>query len=268
MRNIKLVVEYDGTSYCGWQIQPKVPTIQGCLEKSLSCVFKQEIKTVVAGRTDTGVHATGQVVSFTMENKVPLSAVKPALNSCLPHDVRVKKAKEVDLDFHAQRSALNRVYKYIVYNDSLLPPFYSHFVWQVSFPLKMDKIKYASQFLLGGHDFSSFQSQGSPTFSSWRKIDKISFISRKKFLIIYIKADSFLYKMTRNIVGTLVEIGRGKIPISQMKVILQARDRRIAGPTAPPQGLYLARVSYGKNNRQIIADRINHPINVLPPPSK
>ncbi|GAH28305.1 unnamed protein product, partial [marine sediment metagenome] len=141
VRNIKLILEYDGTSYCGWQIQPKVPTVQGCLEKSLSCVFKQEIKTVAAGRTDAGVHATGQVVSFTIENRVSLSAIKPAVNSCLPENIRVKKVKEVDLDFHAQRSASSRVYRYIIYNDSFLPPFYSHFVQQVPFPLRIEKMK-------------------------------------------------------------------------------------------------------------------------------
>ncbi len=251
VRNIKLTLEYDGTSYCGWQRQPKVSTVQGCLEKGLASVFKQEVKTVAAGRTDAGVHATGQVVSFKLENRISLSVVKTAINSCLPDKIRIKKVKEVDLDFHAQRSALSRVYRYIIYNDSSFPPFYSRFVQQVTFPLRIEKMKYASNFLLGEHDFSSFQSQGSPTVSSWRRIDRISFIYRKKVIIIYIKASSFLYRMTRNIVGTLVEVGRGKIPCSQMKTILEARDRKSAGPTVPPRGLYLVRVNYDRNNREL-----------------
>lgn len=249
MRNIKLILEYEGTSYYGWQIQPKVPTIQGCLEENLYRIFRQKVKTVAAGRTDTGVHARGQVVSFVIESKIPLSHIRPALNSYLPKDVRVKKVEEVSLDFHAQRSALNRVYRYIIHNKSFLSPFYRHFVWQIHFPLEIDKMRRASHFLLGEHDFSSFENQGSPTFSSWRRIEKILLISRKNFLIVYIKADSFLYKMARNIIGTLVEIGRGKIPVSQMKVILEAKDRRSAGSTAPPQGLCLVRVGYGKDNR-------------------
>ena len=248
MRNIKLILEYDGTFYHGWQKQPEVPTVQNFLEDSLFRLFQQETKVVAAGRTDARVHAKGQVVNFTTDASVPLSAIKPALNSYLPKDIRVKKVKEVSLDFHAQKSALSRLYRYIIHQGSFLPPWYRYFVWQIPFNLEIDKMRRASQFLTGEHDFSSFESQGSPSFSSWRKIEKITFLKKRGFIIIYIKADSFLYKMARNIVGTLVEVGRGKIPVSQIRAILKARDRRAAGPTAPPQGLCLVRVRYGEDH--------------------
>jgi len=248
VRNVKLILEYDGTSYHGWQIQPGIPTVQGFLEKSLLYVFGQKIKVVAAGRTDAGVHAQGQVINFISKGKVPSFAIRPAINSHLPKNIRVKKVEDVDLNFHAQRSALNRLYRYIIHNGSFLSPFCHHFVWQVPFPLKIDKMRRASQFLLGEHNFSSFENQGSSSFSSYRKIEEIVILSRRKFIIIYIKANSFLYKMVRNIVGTLMEISRGKIPVSQMKVILEAKDRRIAGPTAPPQGLCLVRVGYKKDS--------------------
>lgn len=245
MRNIKLILEYDGTFYHGWQKQPEIPTVQNFLEDSLFSLFQRKTKVIAAGRTDAGVHAKGQVVNFTIDASVPLLAIKPALNSYLPKDIRVKKVKEVSLDFHAQKSALNRLYRYIIHQGFFLPPWYRHFVWQMPFNLEIDKMRYGAQFLIGEHDFSSFESQGSPSFSSWRKIEKIILFKKRKFIIIYIKANSFLYKMARNIVGTLLEVGRGKIPASQVRAILEARDRKAAGPTAPPQGLCLVRVRYG-----------------------
>ena len=245
MRNIKLILEYDGTSYHGWQKQPEIPTVQNFLENSLFCLFQRKTKVIVAGRTDAGVHAKGQVVNFTTDASVPLSAIKPALNSYLPKDIRVKRVKEVSLDFHAQKSALSRLYRYIIHAGSFLSPFYRHFVWWIPFNLDPDKMRRASQFLIGEHDFSSFEGEGSPSLSSRRKIEKITLLKKRGFIIIYIRADSFLYKMARNIVGTLVEVGRGKIPASQIRAILKARDRRAAGPTASPQGLCLVRVRYG-----------------------
>lgn len=245
MRNIKLILEYDGTSYHGWQKQPRLSTIQKKLEDSLFSLFRERIQTAAAGRTDAGVHAKGQVVNFTAHASISSTCIQPALNSYLPKDIRVKKVSQVEPDFHARKSALRRVYRYLIYNGSFLSPFYRNFVWWVPFNLDPDLMIKASKFLIGEHDFSSFQSQGSSVSSTLREIKKLFLFEKGKFIVTYIEADSFLYKMARNIVGTLVEIGRKKIVACEMREILEARDRRMAGPTAPPQGLCLVRVEYG-----------------------
>jgi len=244
LRNIKLIIEYEGTRYHGWQRQPGVLTIQEVVEESLRRLFNEPIKTVAAGRTDAGVHAKAQVVNFKTHFYLPYRAMVQGLNTYLPEDIRVKSAKEVSLDFHAQRSALNRTYRYIIYNYAFMPPFYRNFVWKIPSALKIELIREASQFLVGEYDFSSFQAQGSFTSSPRRKIEKIKVLRKGKFIFIYIKANSFLYKMARNIVGTLVEVGRRKIASLEMKEILMRKNRKYAGPTAPPQGLYLVWVSY------------------------
>jgi len=243
--NIKLILEYDGTSYHGWQKQPGFLTIQEVIERNLYSLVKEEIKVTAAGRTDAGVHAKGQVINFITSTSIPCFAIKYALNSRLPKDIRVKKAERVPLDFNARKSALSRLYRYIIYNSVFHSPFYRNFTWHIPFPLKIDKMSKACQLLIGRYDFSSFQSQGSPTFSSIREIKKFVLFKKGKFIIAYIKADSFLYKMVRNMMGTLIEVGKGKIPFSEINSILEAKNRRFAGPTtAPPQGLYLVRVNY------------------------
>ena len=247
MRNIKLILEYDGTSYHGWQKQPGLLTAQKVLEDSLFLLFGEGVETAAAGRTDAGVHAKGQVVNFTTHTSISSTYIQPALNSYLPKDMRVKKVRQVEMDFHARKSALRRVYRYIIYNGGFLSPFYRNFVWGVPFNLDPDLMRKAGKFLIGEHDFSSFQAQGSSASSTVREIKKLSLLEKRKFVLIYIEADSFLYKMARNIVGTLVEIGRKKIAPSEMKKILESRDRRMAGPTAPPQGLCLVRVQYGEH---------------------
>ncbi len=244
MRNIKVILEYDGSSYCGWQRQPRHLTVQELVENGLHKLFKERIKVSVAGRTDTGVHAKGQVINFVTCSFVPIPAIKPALNSYLPPDIQVKKVQEVSVNFHAQKSALSRLYRYIIYNHPFPNPFYRNFSWHIPFSLERENMREASRYLIGRHDFSSFLAQGSPVYSPVRKIEKVVFFVKGRFMVIYIRADSFLYRMVRNIIGTLVEVGRGRISPPEVKEILDARDRTAAGPTAPPQGLYLVRIRY------------------------
>lgn len=244
MANIKLILEYDGTNYHGWQIQPDVPTIQGEIERALKKVFKQKISTISAGRTDAGVHAKGQVVNFKSFVSFPSRQLVFALNSVLSRDIRVVKAQQVPDDFHARYSACYKIYRYLIYNQSPLPPWYRNFTWLVGYPLNCDLMRKAADYLIGRHDFSSFQNQGSPSKNPIRNLEKIKIVRKASFISILIKADGFLYKMARNITGTLVEIGKGKIPPYRIDDILKAKDRRKAGPTAPPQGLYLWRVGY------------------------
>jgi len=244
VRNIKVILEYDGSSYCGWQRQPRHLTVQELVENGLHKLFKERIKVSVAGRTDTGVHAKGQVINFVTCSSVPIPAIKPALNSYLPPDIQVKKVQEVSVNFHAQKSALSRLYRYIIYNHPFPNPFYRNFSWHIPFSLERENMREASRYLIGRHDFSSFLAQGSPVYSAVRKIEKVVFFVKGRFMVIYIRADSFLYRMVRNIIGTLVEVGRGRISPPEVKEILDARDRTAAGPTAPPQGLYLVRIRY------------------------
>lgn len=244
MRNIKVILEYDGSSYCGWQRQPRHLTVQELVENGLHKLFKERIKVSVAGRTDTGVHAKGQVINFVTCSSVPIPAIKPALNSYLSPDIQVKKVQEVSVNFHAQKSALSRLYRYIIYNHPFPNPFYRNFSWHIPFSLERENMREASRYLIGRHDFSSFLAQGSPVYSPVREIEKVVFFGKGRFMVIYIRADSFLYRMVRNIIGTLVEVGRARLSPIEVKKILDARDRAAGGPTAPPQGLCLVRVRY------------------------
>ena len=246
MGNIKLVLEYDGTNYHGWQIQPDVPTIQGQVQYALKKIFKQEIIVISAGRTDRGVHAKGQVANFRIPRSFPPHKLLLALNSVLPRDIRVRKVQEVSDCFHARYSASYKIYRYIIYNGAIVPPWFRNFSWWVIPSLDCDRMRDASSYLIGRYDFSSFQNQGSPSFSPVRNVEKIKISKKNSFISILIKADGFLYRMARNITGTLVEVGRGKLSPLDIGDILMARDRRKAGPTAPPHGLYLWKVGYPK----------------------
>jgi len=244
MQNIKLNLEYDGTQYHGWQKQPNFPTIQQELEKALFKLFHQKTSVIAAARTDAGVHAKEQVVNFITSKPISPLTVKCALNSFLPKDIRVKSSKIVPLNFNARHDALYRIYGYLIYNSSVSSPLYRRFSWWVFFNLDIQRMREASQFLIGKHNFSSFQAQGSSSSTTIRKVEKLKLYKKGHFIFLFIKSKGFLYKMVRNIVGTLVEVGRNKISSSQVRDILEAKDRRKAGPTAPPQGLYLLKIGY------------------------
>lgn len=246
-RNVKLTVAYDGTDYYGFQDQndPSLPTIQSRLEQAIAVVTKVSHRINGSGRTDAGVHALGQVVNFRTTASIPTDRFVPALNSVLPRDIVVTEAEEVPLDFHARFSAKRKTYRYWIETGkvpNVLRRRYSHFV---SVPLNLDRLKQAAQRLVGEHDFASFQASGSNVKTTVRRIYRLDVTSNPDGLIeIEVEANGFLYNMVRIIVGTLIEVGRGKLAPEEIDDILAARDRNAAGPTAPPQGLCLLRVDY------------------------
>jgi tRNA pseudouridine38-40 synthase len=244
MRNIKLTIEYDGTGYHGWQIQPNVETIQGTVEGKLAQITGEPVRLFASGRTDTGVHAMGQVAHFKTQSALDVLSFLKALNSLLPEDIRVKDVEEVDEAFHARFSAKGKVYEYRIFNGELPSPFHRHYSWFVPGKLDLTSMRKAAMKLRGRHDFSSFCSAGSDHASPIREIYAIDVGMRGYLITIEVEANAFLKQMVRNIVGTLVEVGRRKLTPSQFADILEARDRRRAGLTAPAQGLFLVKVNY------------------------
>ncbi|MGB9714850.1 MAG: tRNA pseudouridine(38-40) synthase TruA [Thermodesulfovibrionales bacterium] len=255
MKKIKLILEYDGTEYQGWQIQKNGLTIQGIIEDRLKRITGRQTKVFSASRTDAGVHALGQVATFFTETSLDNEKIKNALNALLPKDIRVIDASEVDISFHPRFDAKKKIYFYIISNQKETSPFLYRYSWTVPQPLKLTNMRKASRFLIGRHNFSSFKGSGSSVKNDVReifsltiaKLEEIFFMSIKikgNFLKIRIESDGFLRHMARNIVGTLVEIGRERISVSQMKNILESYDRRLAGPTAPANGLFLEKIVY------------------------
>jgi len=252
MRNFQLTLEYDGTNYNGWQTQATnqkkkggtVRTIQTVLGEALFRLFTKRVKLNSSGRTDSGVHAEAQVVNFKVRTELKPPRIKKALNSLLPPDIRVKKVKIVSTDFNAQHDALSKTYRYVICNKDYVPAFARHYVYHFTYPLNIYLMRKEAKVLLGTHDFSAFKSSGGETTDCKRRIKRIKIKKKEEFIEIEIEADGFLYNMVRNIVGTLLEIARGKFPPGSMKRILQSRDRKTAGPTVPAKGLSLVSVKY------------------------
>lgn len=258
VRNLRLDIAYDGTSYFGWQRQPARPTIQGALEAAIKRLTGQHAVITGAGRTDAGVHAAGQVASFRTKCPIPVERLAQALNRILPNDIRILKASEADFSFHARRSAIAKQYRYRIFQGTVCPPYLARFVCHCPFPLNVESMTHAAQAIEGLHDFTSFaasdpgggkarrsRAHNGEGLNVRRVIRSRVTESRHTRIVVYdVCGSGFLYHMVRNIAGTLIEIGRGAVGPGEMPRILAARNRSQAGPTAPAAGLVLVRVDY------------------------
>jgi tRNA pseudouridine38-40 synthase len=253
MRTIKLTLAYDGAAYAGWQVQPGKTTVQGTLDAALAKITGRPVHTLASGRTDAGVHALGQVVGFQTDTHLAGDVLLRALNAELPDDVAALDLVEVPEGFHPIRDSLGKRYRYVIHDGPAPDVFRRAYCWHYRRRLDDEAMHRAAQSLLGTHDFSSFESTGAPRVSSVRTIREVSVRREgraggsRDFIGIEVEADGFLYNMVRAIVGTLVEVGRGARDAAWVKEALDAADRGTAGPTAPPQGLFLVSVEYRDN---------------------
>lgn len=244
MKNIKLTIEYDGTNYHGWQIQPNATTVQGRIIDAIEELTGERVKLIGASRTDEGVHALGQVANFLTDSNIEENKFCLAMNVHLPSDIVVVKSEEVSSEFNARYDSCGKKYRYIIHNRYTRSALWDNRSYHVKHKLNVDLMNDAAKFLIGTHDFSSFKASGGKTKTSVRTIHDVCVIRRDDMVIIEIRGDGFLYNMVRIIAGTLVEIGTRGIEPVRMQNILNAKDRREAGHTAPPNGLYLVQVYY------------------------
>jgi tRNA pseudouridine38-40 synthase len=248
VRNIKLILEYNGTNYHGWQSQvtPRrdTPTIQETLEQAIKTLTGEDIRTVSSGRTDAGVHALGHVAGFHTASRVPSEAFAPALNHLLPPDIRVLSSEEAAPDFHARYSATGKIYRYLILNRAAPSALYRTCAWHVSQRLNLRAMRLAAGALLGKHDFSAFRSSACAARTPVRTLRSLKIAKKAEFVELLLEADAFLMHMARNIAGTLVETGLGRFSPSDVEEMLKSCERSKAGRTAPAHGLYLVKVHY------------------------
>ncbi len=253
MRNLKLLIEYDGSRYAGWQIQnqisPKIlrlkkKTIQGEIEKVLKKILDHKVRLIGVGRTDAGVHAQGYVANFKTTKSITPISLQKALNGLLPGDIVVYQIKEVSSDFHSRFDAKSKTYRYSVVKDLVPSAIGRDYVYYFPFKISVSAMQKGAKYLIGKHNFSSFISSGNTQKNPNCTIFRLDVKNSRKTIDFYIEANYFLYRMARNIIGTLLEVGRGKILPSELKKILSFKDRQKAGPTAPAKGLCLIKVKY------------------------
>lgn len=246
MRNIKLTIEYDGTNYCGWQVQENGPSIQAEIEKALHAITGEKIRINGSGRTDAGVHARGQAANFTTESRIPQEKFAYALNSQLPRDIVIKDSREVPIDFHARYSAIGKKYSYLVHNSKFPSALLRNYAYHVEYCERLDirKLGKAAEAFIGTYDFSGFMSTGTKVSDTVRTIYDLAIEREGELIRFNFKGSGFLYNMVRIIMGTLLFAGIGKINPEDIKSIILSKDRTRAGITVPACGLYLEEVYY------------------------
>lgn len=243
----KMIIAYDGTNYGGWQVQPNAVSIQSLIEQSLSTILRKQIPVFGSGRTDAGVHAIGQIAHFSFDAPIDTQKTFASLNGLLPQDIRIVSLEETSHDFHARYSAASKTYHYRLHLDPIPDPFKRRYAYHVPHPVDLSLLKEAAAHFIGTHDFTSFANEpgrGTAAKDAVRTLYRLDVIEEAGGARLEFQGDGFLYKMVRNIVGTLLDICAGKIAKDQIPAILSAKDRRLAGRSAPPHGLYLIEVIY------------------------
>ena len=247
MRNIKLVIEYDGKEFNGWQKQPNKLNIQGEIERAIKQITGEEVDLTASGRTDAGVHALGQVANFKTNSNIPIEKIPIALNSNLKKSIVIKSAEEVEERFHSRLNCKRKTYRYIINNSKYGTAIYRNLETHIPMKLDIQKMQEAVKYFEGEHDFKAFKASGTSSKSRVRTIYKTEVIDAgNERIYIELTGNGFLYNMVRIIAGTLVEVGLGKIEPNEIKTIIESKKRENAGKTLPPQGLYLVNVEYEK----------------------
>ncbi|HEY6373733.1 MAG TPA: tRNA pseudouridine(38-40) synthase TruA [Candidatus Sulfotelmatobacter sp.] len=250
MRNLKVTLSYDGAEFSGWQVQPDVTTVQGTLASAIGRITGEKVLPQGSGRTDAGVHALAQVMTFVTESSVPTGNFLKAMNDILPASVRVLEVEQAPAEFHARHSAKAKTYRYRIYGESICPPFLARYVWHFPYRLAEQEMRRAAALVVGEHDFTSFaavdpeRGRDRAMVSNVRKIFFSSWERVGDELVYTVRGSGFLHHMVRNLVGTFILVGKGSLRVEDVTRILEARNRSAAGATAPASGLYLVNVEY------------------------
>jgi tRNA pseudouridine38-40 synthase len=250
MRNLKVILSYDGADFSGWQVQAEAATIQGTLASVIGRITGEKVRPQGSGRTDAGVHALGQVMTFVTESAVPTENFLKAMNDILPASIRILQVTEADREFHARRSARAKTYRYRIYRESICSPFLARYVWHYPYPLNEEAMRRAAALVAGEHDFTSFaavdpeRGREDEPVSNIRTIVSSAWERVAEELVYTVRGSGFLHHMVRNLVGTFILVGKGTLQVEDIGRILAARNRSAAGATAPANGLYLVSVEY------------------------